>query len=193
MKYLCILFPHQNDQNNLDPLFNKISLDTDRWSPLFLSLWGKGNILKMNCFPRLNYLLQCLPIAIPQKNFKRFDQICKKFLWNGKRAWIKLERLQVPINKGVMGLPKLALYRYAFCLRHVAQWTLLPERAPPWFEIERRLFSPLAPIHALSSNIPSELKSHPIISNLYIVWKKFSKAFSFSRLLKHNFQNTTHN
>ena len=86
----------------------------------------------------------------------------------------------MPINKGVMGLPKLALYRYAFCLRHVAQWTLLPEKAPPWFEIERRLFSPLAPIHALSSNIPSELKSHPIISNLCIVWKKFSKAFNIN-------------
>ncbi|KAA8594375.1 hypothetical protein FQN60_005209, partial [Etheostoma spectabile] len=65
-----------------------------------------------------------------------------------------------------MGLPKLALYHYAFCLRHIAQLTLPPERAPPWFEIERRLFSPLTPINALSSNIPSELKSHPIIPNL---------------------------
>ena len=183
IKYLGILFPHQIDkiiEKNLDPLFNKMSLDTDRWSPLFLSLWGKVNVLKMNCIPRLNYLLQCLPIAIPQKYFKRFDQICKKFLWNGKRARIKLERLQVPINKGGMGLPKLALYHYAFCLRHIAQWTLPPERAPPWFEIEQRLLSPLAPINALSSTIPSELKSHPIISNLVNVWKKFSKAFNIN-------------
>ena len=123
-------------------------------------------------------MLQCLPIAIPQKYFRRFDQICKKFLWNGKRARIKLEKFQVPINKGGVGLPKLALYHYAFCLRHIAQWTLPPERAPPWFEIEWRLFFPLTPINALSSNIPSILKSHPIISNLCNVWKKFSKAFN---------------
>ncbi|KAA8579851.1 hypothetical protein FQN60_006944 [Etheostoma spectabile] len=30
-----------------------------------------------------------------------------------------------------MGLPKLSLYHYAFCLRHLAQWTLSPERVPP--------------------------------------------------------------
>ena len=59
-----------------------------------------------------------------------------------------------------MGLPKLALCHYAFCLGHIAQWT--PES--PSLEIERRLFSLLAPIHALSSNILIIIiKYHPII------------------------------
>ena len=82
IKYLGILFPHQIDkiiEKNLDPLFNKMSLDTDRWSPLFLSLWGKVNVLKMNCIPRLNYLLQCLPIATPQKYFKGSTKFAKSF------------------------------------------------------------------------------------------------------------------
>lgn len=82
IKYLVILFHHQIEkiiENNLDPLFKNISLDTDRWSPLFLSLWDKVNILKVNCILRLIYLLQCLPIAISQKYFKRFDQIFQSF------------------------------------------------------------------------------------------------------------------
>lgn len=109
---LGILFPQQTGkiiEKILDPLLKKISLDTERWSPLFLSIWGKVNVLKMNCIPRLTYVLQCLPIAIPHMYFKRFDHICKKFLWNGKRPRIKLEKLQLPTSKGDMGLPTLGV------------------------------------------------------------------------------------
>lgn len=180
IRYLGILFPHQISkilEKNLDPLLKKISLDTQRWSSLSLSLWGKVNALKMNVIPRLNYLLQCLPIAISHKYFDKFDHICKTFLWNGKRARLKLEKIQMPVKKGGMGLPKLVLYHYAFCLRHIAQWMLPPERAPPWFKMEYSMFSPLAPINALSCKLSSKLQSHPIIANLYNVWKKISQMF----------------
>lgn len=148
--------------------------------PLSLSLWGKVNVLKMNCVPKINYLLQSLPVSIPKKYFDKFDRICKDFLWNGKRPRIKLEKMQIPIKNGGLGLPKLILYHYAFCLRHIAQWALPPERAPPWIGMEARLFSPLNPIDALSVNLTPDIKSHPVIANLFNVWKRVSFMFSLN-------------
>ena len=46
---------------------------------------GKVNVLKMNCVPKLNYLIQSLPLEIPHYYFERFDRISKIFIWNGKR------------------------------------------------------------------------------------------------------------
>lgn len=68
-------------------------------------------------------------------------------------------------------------YIQLFCLRHIAQWMLSPERAPSWFKMEYNMFSPLAPINALSCRLSSKLQSHPIIANLYNVWKKISQMF----------------
>ncbi|KAJ0061406.1 hypothetical protein NL108_018634 [Boleophthalmus pectinirostris] len=183
IKYLGILIPQNINkiiEKNIEPVLKKISLDTQRWSSLTLSLWGKVNVLKMNCVPKLNYLLQCLPITIPQKYFDKFDRICKQFFWNGKRPRIKLTKMQMPVKKGGLGLPKLILYHYAFCLRHIAQWALPPERAPPWMGIESKLFSPLSPIDALAIKKTPQIKSHPIIANLLNVWKKISHIFNLN-------------
>ena len=46
---------------------------------------GKVNVLKMNRVPKLNYLIQSLPLEIPHYYFKRFDRISKIFILNGKR------------------------------------------------------------------------------------------------------------
>lgn len=97
IKYLGILSPRQLDkivQCNFEPLLEKISVDLERWSPLYLSLWGKVNIIKMNCSARVNYLLQSLPLNIPVKYFKQFDALCNKFFWNGKRPRIHLRKLR---------------------------------------------------------------------------------------------------
>ena len=77
IKYLGILFPSSlNDlvQVNFEPLMNKFKIDIERWSPLFLSLWGKVNVIKMNCTPKFNYLLQALPMKTPPP---------KKTFWGG--------------------------------------------------------------------------------------------------------------
>lgn len=69
---------------NFDPLFQKISCDVERWASLNLSMAGKVNVLKMNCVPKLNYLIQSLPLEIPHLYFDKFDRISKMFIWNGK-------------------------------------------------------------------------------------------------------------
>lgn len=88
LQYLGILFPpHLDDliKVNFEPLMQKISVDVKHWSSLSLSWWGKVNVLKINSVPRLNCLLHSLPLQIPLSYFKKFDIICKDFLWNGKR------------------------------------------------------------------------------------------------------------
>lgn len=43
---------------------------------------------------------------------------------------LKLRRLQRLVELDVLGVPNLTLYHYAFCLRHIIQWALPPERTP---------------------------------------------------------------
>ena len=146
LKYLGILFPPQFDnviKVNFDPLIQRLDIDVKRWSPLYLSLWGKVNVIKLNCVPRINYLLHSLPLEIPNSYFKRLDSLFKTFLWNGKRARMNMKKLQRPVNSCGLGFPNVLYYRYAFSLRHLAHWALPPESAPPWYNIEQSACAPL--------------------------------------------------
>ena len=145
--YLGKLIPRQISdivKCNLDPLLEKINLDVERWSPLYLSLWGKINVIKMNCAPKLDYILQSLPLNIPIKYFKQFDVLCKKFLWNGKKPRMHLGKLQKPIEKGGLGFPNMLFYYYAFSLRHIGT---SPRKSSPMVHnrtITLHLISPIA-------------------------------------------------
>ena len=186
LKYLGITFPPNLAdlvKINFEPLLDKLRTDVERWSSLFLSMWGKANIIKMNCAPRLNYLLQALPVKIPLHYFKQFDRICNKFLWNDKRPRMKLSKLQRPVDKGGLGVPNLLLYHYAFTMRHMVQWSLPPERAPPWFGLESAVCSPLMPSNYLSTKLDDVDKSHPIISHIHWVWMKIGRMFKFDPFL----------
>lgn len=79
LQYLSILSPKKLNniiKANFGPLRNA---ETWYWYKTLvltlLSLWGKVNVIKMNCFPRINYLLHSLPLEISSKYFKRFDSI----------------------------------------------------------------------------------------------------------------------
>ena len=185
--YLGMLFPPLiNDivEVNMVPLLGKFKNDIERWNSLYISLWGKANILKMNCVPKFNYLLQALPINIPLKYFKQFDKLCNQFLWNNKRPRLGLKRLQWPIDQGGMGIPNILLYHYAFSLRHLAHWSLPPERAPPWFQIEKHFCDALPLIYFTTAQLPEAVSDHPIFLHLRWVWKRMSLLFKFN--LYHN-------
>lgn len=88
IRYLGILFPPKLKylvKVNFDPLLHKISYDVNRWAALNLPMAGKVNVIKMNCVPKLNYLIQSLPLEVPLSYFRWFDRIIKTFVWNGKR------------------------------------------------------------------------------------------------------------
>ena len=129
IKYLGVLFPPQLSdliRVNFEPLLDKFKSDIERWSPLYLSLWGKANVIKMNCAPKFNYILQSRPVKIPLKYFKQFDRLCNKFLWNGRRPRLNLKKLQRPVDQGGLGIPNLLLYYYAFGLRALGPLVIAP-------------------------------------------------------------------
>lgn len=140
-------------------------------------LWGKANILKMNCAPKFNYLLQALPVKIPLKYFKQFDRLCNKFLWSNTHPRLGLKKLQRLVDQGGLGIPNLLLYHYAFSMRHLAHWTLPPERAPPWFQIENYLCDSLPLIYFTTAQLPETASDHPIFLHLRWVWKRLSSIF----------------
>ncbi|KAL2085077.1 hypothetical protein ACEWY4_018397 [Coilia grayii] len=186
IRYLGILFP-PNLVNimkvNMDPLLESFKLDIDRWSPLRLSLWAKANILKMTVAPKFNYILQSLPVTFPGNLFRRFEQLCNTFLWNGKRARVRLKKLQQKVNQGGFGIPNLLLYHYAFCLRHLVQWSLPPERAPPWYTAEAYCCPDLPLVTYLSATLPPAVQNHPVIACLKDVWRKTAKILDFNTFL----------
>lgn len=179
MTYLGITFPPRLSdfvKCNFEPLLANLRIDIERWAPLFLSLWGKVNVIKMTCAPKFNYLLQASPVKIPQTYFKQFDSICNIFLWNKKRPKLKLRTLQRSVDRGGLGVPNLQLYHLAFSLRHLAHWFLPPERAPPWFTLESDLCNPLSPAYLVTAQLPPEVNKHPVISHLQWVWRKVAQS-----------------
>lgn len=186
INYLGILFPSEIAdimKVNMEPLLEKFKLDIERWSPLHLSLWAKANILKMTVAPKFNYIIQSLPVTLPMTLYHRFERLCNAFLWNGKRARIRLRKLQHKVSQGGLGIPNLLLYHYAFCLRHLAQWSLPPERAPPWYTAEAHFCPDLNLTLYLSATLPPTAQNHPVISCLKEVWRKVAKILDFNPFL----------
>lgn len=61
---------------------------------LQLSLLGKIATIKMNILPRVLYLFRVIPVNPGRTYFKDLDRMILKFIWQGKKARIKLKHLQ---------------------------------------------------------------------------------------------------
>ncbi len=65
-----------------------------------------------------------------------WDKIKSRFIWGGKKPRVKYETLQLPKDKGGMGLPKLKEYFYAAQLRHIVCWCT-PDYTAKWKDMEK--------------------------------------------------------
>lgn len=90
----------------------------------------------MNILPRFLYLFQSLPIEIPENQFRKWDKVISRFIWNGHRPRIKFETLQLEKHTGGMGLTNLKEYFYAAQIRPVACWRDKAYRAK-WKDLEQ--------------------------------------------------------
>ena len=109
MTYLGIRLSQNLDELpllNFNPVLGKIKANLEKWEKIRLTLWGKVNIVKISVAPQFNYLVMMLPITIPPDIFKRYDNIIKHFLWEGKKVRIKLSKLCAPKEKGRNGVTR---------------------------------------------------------------------------------------
>uniref|UniRef100_A0A3Q3ASL9 Reverse transcriptase domain-containing protein n=1 Tax=Kryptolebias marmoratus TaxID=37003 RepID=A0A3Q3ASL9_KRYMA len=121
---------------NYDKIRQEIQKDIDRWTTLPLDLNSRIEIIKMNVQAKLLYLFQALPIEVPQTQFAIWDKLISRFIWGGKKPRVKYETLQLPKDKGGMGLPKLREYFCAAQLRHVICWCT-PDYIAKWKDMEK--------------------------------------------------------
>lgn len=125
MKYLGVTLTQNTEdlyEHNYVKLDKEIKSDFDRWALLPLDIGSRIETIKMSVLPRLLYLFQSLPIEIPEKQFRLWDKIMSRFIWNGRRPRIKFETLQIKKDKGGLALPYLKGYFHAAQIRHVICW-----------------------------------------------------------------------
>uniref|UniRef100_A0A670YX33 Reverse transcriptase domain-containing protein n=1 Tax=Pseudonaja textilis TaxID=8673 RepID=A0A670YX33_PSETE len=112
-------------ENNYIKLKQQIASDLKKWENLQLSLIGRISTIKMNILPRILYLFQTIPIRLGKDYFEELNRIVLKFIWQGKKARIKLKLLQDARTRGGFGLPNWELYYQAANLMWVKDWITL--------------------------------------------------------------------
>lgn len=138
-RYLGIILtprPTQLFDANYTKLIKKITIDLSRWEVLPLSLYGRVETVRMNLLPRLLFLFQSLPVRVPVSTFAMLSKSISQFIWQQKRARIKLKTLHLPKNRGGLALPNLKCYYWAAQISAIVTWIGGDEEAK-WLQIEQ--------------------------------------------------------
>lgn len=162
---------------NFNLLLQKMKTNLEKWVKIKLTLWGKVNIIKMIVAPQFNYLVMMLPITIPSAIFKRYDDVIKQFLWEGKKARIKLSKLCAPTEKGGLGLPDPRLYVISFEMAKLARHWKLTENRLDCIDIENELCFPFSAKERLSQQSDT---TNPILIHSRQVWAKLHQMCKVS-------------
>ena len=187
IRYLGIVLPKDISRLtdlNYGPLNAQIKNDVARWNLIpFLSLSSRIDSVKMNILPRLLYLFQSLPVEVSPNQFREWDILISRFIWQGKRPRIRYKTLQLQREVGGLGLPCLHDYYCAAQLRTLVCWCTSSYSAR-WKDIETAMAQgiPLAAIigdDKLINNMKS--KNNPWINTTLKIWQE--------TLRKHNLKN----
>ena len=125
IKYLGVKLPKDLSQLfdiNYKCVTQKIYDDLDGWGLLPLDFGSRIRSDKINILPRLLYLFLSLPVEVPVKQFRDWNQHIARFIWDKKRPRVKLSILQLPEERGGMALPSLKDYYVAAQLRPLVYW-----------------------------------------------------------------------
>ena len=140
-KYLGVnICQNQADlyKHNFPNILNDLEKQLKEWEPLWLSWFGKMNILKMCILPKILYLIQTLPINIPKAFFTRYRRITSKFIWSNKRSRLSYRLLTRPKCAGGTSLPDIEKYHKAAMMTRSLEWCVTPIRKK-WISVERDL------------------------------------------------------
>ena len=190
IRYLGIVLPKDISklrELNYDPLVEQIKLDVARWSLLpFLSLSSRIDTLKMNILPRLLYLFQSIPVEVPRTQFKEWDKMLSKFIWQNKRPRVRYKTLQLNRDLGGLGVPCLYDYYCAAQLRPLVYWFDTSYTAR-WKDIEQTLI-PGIPLAAVigDENLIKKIqgKNNPWVNISLKIWLEIIKKFVLGKGVK---------
>lgn len=104
---------------NYESLMVEINESLERWMSLPISIIGRINILKSNILSKLLYLFQNIPLSPPSDLFSRIKKLFVKFIWNNRKARLRLSLLYLPFDRGGLKCPNLMLYYWAAQLRSI--------------------------------------------------------------------------
>ena len=76
----------------------------------------------MNVLPGSLYPMQMLPNHSLVKFFKSLHSMICTFVWKYKRPRLKLEKLQLPVDKEVLTLPNIMHHHWASQIRDITEW-----------------------------------------------------------------------
>uniref|UniRef100_A0A803T4B4 Reverse transcriptase domain-containing protein n=1 Tax=Anolis carolinensis TaxID=28377 RepID=A0A803T4B4_ANOCA len=180
VKYLGIEITASNAQllkNNYEKKWTEIKEKMKRWSNLKLSLLGRIAVVKMNILPEVLYIFQTIPILRSRMIFTKWDKDIKKFIWENKKARIKISSLKDDRKRGGLGLPDLELYYEAAALTWVRDWVTLEKKrilALEGVELRRGWHSYLCKDKI---KIEKNFKNHFIRAALIRIWDKYKFRF----------------
>lgn len=169
-------------KENFLTLINQVKQSLMQWSPLWISLIGRINSIKMNILPKFLYLFQSIPIFIPKSFFDSLDSIISSFIWKGKRPRISKVHLQKPKDAGGLALPNFRFYYWAANIRCVVFWFHFYNHTdcPAWVSMEvNSAINPSIP-GLLSSHLPlppNNSSDNPVVKHTLRVWVQFRKHF----------------
>lgn len=99
--------------SNDDSLTENITNTLNRLTIMPISMIGRINIIKMDILPKFLYLFQSISLPLPMSFFDRINNILAKFIWNNKKAGLRLKLLYMPYERGGLRLPNLQWYYWS--------------------------------------------------------------------------------
>lgn len=112
---------------------------TKSWG--LFSWFGRRSIVKMNILPRILYIMQAVPLRIPQAFLASYRRACTEFIWGKSHSRLSFERLTLPKMKGDIGLPDIVKYHWGCQLARIIDCNI-HSHTKAWVHLEHA-FSPL--------------------------------------------------
>lgn len=157
---------------NYDPLVERATETLNRWSNLPISMIGRINIIKMNILPKYLYCFQTLPLPLSNMFYDKLNQLFGRFIWNDRKARLRLKLLYLPYERGGLQFPNLRWYYMAAQLTS-ASYYFCTTTPPAWVSIEQQSTQDLPLNLYLYSSSIKTLKKHtknPFLKNTISVW-----------------------
>lgn len=140
-------------------------------TPEVSDMVGRINLIKMTILPQFLYYFQTPPLPLP-KMCEKINRLLGQFIWNDRKARLRLKLLYWPYERALRQLPNLRWYYIAAQLTSALYYfnTTTP---PVWVSIEQESIPDLPlSLYLYSSDIKilTRRTKNPFLKNTISVW-----------------------